>query len=113
MLGSPKMNEYLGVIAPEGKKGLYMGYANMPAAIGWAYGSFIGGQIYERVGEKAGLALRYLSEVLRVNGTAGPLPSLRGLNGAFGPDPGPGDAALVGGATIPARSGRPLPSPAS
>jgi len=24
------MNDYLGIIAPEGKKGLYMGYANMP-----------------------------------------------------------------------------------
>ncbi|MBI5169559.1 MAG: MFS transporter [Candidatus Eisenbacteria bacterium] len=62
MLASPKMNEYLGVIAPEGKKGLYMGYANMPTAIGWAYGSFMAGDLYGRMGEKAGLALRYLQE---------------------------------------------------
>ena len=62
MLCSPKMNEYLGVIAPEDKKALYMGYANIPFAIGWGYGSFLGGQLYERLGEKAGLALRYLSE---------------------------------------------------
>ncbi len=60
MLSSPKMNDYLGVIAPEGKKGLYMGYANMPTAIGWAYGSFMAGDLYGKVGEKAGLALRYL-----------------------------------------------------
>ena len=66
MLCSPKMNEYLGVIAPADKKALYMGYANIPIALGWGYGSFIGGQIYERAGEKAGLALRYLSEVLQV-----------------------------------------------
>ena len=66
MLCSPKMSEYLGVIAPADKKALYMGYANIPIAIGWGYGSFIGGQIYERAGEKAGLALRYLSEVLQV-----------------------------------------------
>jgi POT family proton-dependent oligopeptide transporter len=66
MLCSPKMNEYLGVIAPADKKALYMGYANIPMALGWGYGSFIGGQIYERAGEKAGLALRYMSEVLKL-----------------------------------------------
>jgi MFS family permease len=62
MLSSPKMNDYLGVIAPEGQKALYMGYANMPTAIGWAYGSFLAGQIYDRMGDKANLALRYLGE---------------------------------------------------
>jgi len=66
MLCSPKMSEYLGVIAPPDKKALYMGYANIPVAVGWGYGSFVGGQIYERAGEKAGLALRYMSEVLKV-----------------------------------------------
>lgn len=60
MLSSPKMNEYLGVIAPEGQKALYMGYANMPFAIGWSIGSLLGGNIYGRVGEKASLAIRYL-----------------------------------------------------
>ena len=62
MLSSPKMNDYLGVIAPDGEKGLYMGYANMPTAIGWAYGSILGGQIYDSMGDKANLALRYLKE---------------------------------------------------
>jgi MFS family permease len=62
MLSSPKMNDYLGVIAPEGQKALYMGYANMPIAVGWAYGSFLGGQIYDSMGDKANLALRYLRE---------------------------------------------------
>jgi dipeptide/tripeptide permease len=66
MLCSPKMSEYLGVIAPADKKALFMGYANIPLAIGWGYGSFLGGQIYGRLGEKAGLALRYMSEVLHV-----------------------------------------------
>lgn len=66
MLCSPKMNEYLGVIAPWDKKALYMGYANLPVAIGWGYGSLVGGRLYARAGEKAGLSLRYLSEVLQV-----------------------------------------------
>jgi hypothetical protein len=34
----------------------------MPVAIGWAYGSFAGGQIYDTMGDKANLALRYLGE---------------------------------------------------
>jgi hypothetical protein len=44
-----------------------MGYANIPLAIGWGYGSLVGGQIYGRGGEKAGLALKYMSEVLKVH----------------------------------------------
>ncbi|MEW5993966.1 MAG: MFS transporter, partial [Candidatus Zixiibacteriota bacterium] len=62
MLSSPKMNEYLGVIAPAGQKGLYMGYANVPVAVGWGYGSFLGGQVYDRMGDKANLALDYLAK---------------------------------------------------
>lgn len=60
MLSSPKMNDYLGVIAPEGQKALYMGYANMPTAIGWAYGSLLAGDLYDKLGDRANLALRYL-----------------------------------------------------
>jgi dipeptide/tripeptide permease len=66
MMCSPKMREYLAVIAPPDKKALYMGFASIPYAFGWGYGSFLGGQLYERAGEKAGLALRYMSEVLKV-----------------------------------------------
>lgn len=62
MLASPKMNEYLGVIAPEGQKALYMGYANIPLAIGWSYGALRGGIIYDQMGDKANLAIRYLTE---------------------------------------------------
>ncbi len=62
MLASPKMNDYLGVIAPEGQKGLYMGYANIPTGIGWAIGSKVAGDVYEVHGDKANLALDYLSK---------------------------------------------------
>jgi hypothetical protein len=72
MLSSPKMNEYLGVIAPEGQKGLYMGYANIPLAVGWAYGSFLGGQIYGKMGDKANLAIRYMSEHLNISDVTRP-----------------------------------------
>jgi MFS family permease len=66
MLSSPKMNEYLGVIAPPGEKGLYMGYANIPLAVGWGYGSIMGGRIYDRMGDKANLAIRYMQEHLNI-----------------------------------------------
>lgn len=68
MLSSPKMNEYLGVIAPEGKKGLYMGYANIPQGIGWGVGSIFAGHIYDRMGDKANLALDYLSTNYNLTG---------------------------------------------
>ena len=67
MMCSPKMREYLAVIAPPDKKALYMGYSTIPYASGWAFGSFFGGKLYEHCGEKANLALRYMSEVLHVS----------------------------------------------
>jgi len=60
MLASPKMSEYLGVIAPPGQKGLYMGYSNVPFAVGWGYGSKLAGQVYDKMGDKANLAIDYL-----------------------------------------------------
>jgi len=87
MLCSPKMNEYLGVIAPADQKALFMGYANIPLALGWGYGSFIGGQIYARAGEKAGLALRYLSEVLKVRELPGRAEAFAALTARLGQTP--------------------------
>lgn len=62
MLTGPKKSEYLGLIAPPGKKGLYLGYVNIPVGIGVFVGSQIAGSLYGRVGEKAVLALRYIAE---------------------------------------------------
>ena len=62
MLTGPKKNEYLGLIAPPGKKGLYLGYVNIPVGIGGAAGSWMAGQVYGTYGEKATLALKYLME---------------------------------------------------
>ncbi|MCK5796071.1 MAG: MFS transporter, partial [Deltaproteobacteria bacterium] len=62
MLTGPKKQEYLGLIAPEGKKGLYLGYVNIPIGIGLFVGSLLQGKLYGEHGEKATLALRYLVE---------------------------------------------------
>ena len=62
MMTGPKKSEYLALIAPPGKKGLYLGYVNIPVGIGTFLGSWIAGMIYGSYGEKASLALRYLAE---------------------------------------------------
>jgi MFS family permease len=62
MLTGPKKTEYFALIAPKGKKALYLGYVNIPIAIGQALGAKIVGAVYGRHGEKATLALRYLAE---------------------------------------------------
>ncbi|MBK8256034.1 MAG: MFS transporter [Polyangiaceae bacterium] len=62
MLTGPKKTEYFSLIAPKGKKALYLGYVNIPVAIGQAAGAKLAGWKYGATGEKAMLALRYLAE---------------------------------------------------
>ena len=57
-----QISEVAGLIAPAGKKGLYLGYVNIPTGIGVYFGSKIAGKVYGDYGEKATLALRYLAE---------------------------------------------------
>jgi MFS family permease len=60
MLTGPKKNQYLGLIAPPGKKGLYLGYVNIPIGLGVGLGSLLAGYVYDGYGEKASLALKEL-----------------------------------------------------
>ena len=60
MLTGPKKNEYLALIAPPGRKGLYLGYVNIPIGVGVFIGSYMAGVIYGHYGEKASLALKHL-----------------------------------------------------
>lgn len=62
MLTGPKKSEYLALIASPGKKGLYLGYVNIPVGVGVYAGSKIAGYVYGHYGEKATLALKYLAE---------------------------------------------------
>jgi MFS family permease len=66
MWTGPKKNEYLGLIAPPGKKGLYLGYVNIPVGVGGFVGSKMAGWLYGNYGEKAVLAQKYLAT--RVDG---------------------------------------------
>lgn len=47
MMASPRIYEYIGAIAPKGEEGLYLGYANLPVALGSIVGSPIGGAMFE------------------------------------------------------------------
>lgn len=64
MASSPKKMEYLASLAKPGEQGLYMGYANVPLAIGWGLGSLFGGYFYENFGDRTNLAKKYLVEEL-------------------------------------------------
>lgn len=64
MISSPSFIAYIGSIAPKNKKALYMGYSNIPFAIGWAAGSLIGGSLYERLANKVSLARMYMVDHL-------------------------------------------------
>jgi dipeptide/tripeptide permease len=74
MLTGPKKSEYLSLIAPPGKTGLYLGYVNIPAGIGSGLGGLMAGYLYKHYGEKAVLALKYLA-------TQTPWGKVKGWNG--------------------------------
>ncbi len=60
MLASPKKLEYFGLIAPPGKKALYLGYVNIPVGIGQGFGALLAAWLYGNWGEKAILSQKYL-----------------------------------------------------
>jgi len=62
MTCSPTFSAYVGLIAPKDKKALYMGYSNIPFAIGWAAGNGLGGSWYESMSSKFNLAREYMVE---------------------------------------------------
>lgn len=66
MIASPRKSEYLSMIAPPGKKGLYMGYVNFPQGIGWMLGSKLAGPIYQYQGDKLTLARDYMINKLHI-----------------------------------------------
>jgi dipeptide/tripeptide permease len=67
MTAAPSNLGYLSRIAPEGKKGQYMGYSNFTVGIGASIGSIIAGHYYENNCDKVVLARRYLVDQLHVD----------------------------------------------
>jgi dipeptide/tripeptide permease len=46
---SPRMYEYIGALAPKGQEGLFLGYANLPLAIGSLFGGPVGAFIFNDI----------------------------------------------------------------
>lgn len=60
MSTSPKVSEYIGRIAPDGKVALYMGCSYLPLAIGNLVAGFLSGSLFERIADKTTLLKNYL-----------------------------------------------------
>src|SRR5690554_2791274 len=77
MASSPKFTEYVGRIAPEDKKALYMGTSFLPIAAGHQLAGWLSGGVYERIADniyllqlevtKRGISLPEISEEVSKN----------------------------------------------
>lgn len=89
LIVNPKFNEYLGSIASKSEKALYMSYLNISFAIGLGFGSVYGSSRYQAMAEKAGLAKKYLVEILNYDSDSISLSnSMDTLQNALGIDSG-------------------------
>lgn len=62
MSSSPKITEYIGMIAPSDKKALYMGYSFIPVFLGNLFAGFIGGDLYGKWSDKATIVKQFATE---------------------------------------------------
>jgi hypothetical protein len=63
MLSSPKSSEYLGNIAPQQKKAMYLGFSQLPLGIGWSLEGFFGQYLYGEFGSKDTISRRTLLDL--------------------------------------------------
>lgn len=71
MMASPRVYEYIGAIAPKGQEGLFMGYVNLPIALGSIFGGPLGGRLFETFifePHKAGQPVNTISMWLIISG---------------------------------------------
>ncbi len=62
MLSSPKFSEYLGNIAPSDKRAMYMGFSQIPLAIGWTLEGKLGPMLYDFFASKDRFSRDLLAE---------------------------------------------------
>ncbi|MGS0727851.1 MFS transporter, partial [Shewanella sp. 0m-11] len=62
MMISPKKNEFMGNIAPEGKKAMYLGFVMLPQGIGWTLEGYFGPKLYEMYASKEVFSRELLAE---------------------------------------------------
>jgi proton-dependent oligopeptide transporter, POT family len=66
MLSSPKFSEFIGNFAPDDKKAMYLGFSQIPLAIGWTLEGFFGPRLYDEFASKE----RFSRELLASKGMA-------------------------------------------
>ncbi|BDM63417.1 MFS transporter [Shewanella sp. NFH-SH190041] len=62
MMISPKKNEFMGNIAPEGKKAMYLGFVMLPQGIGWGLEGYFGPKLYEIYASKEKFSRQMLEQ---------------------------------------------------
>ena len=62
MLASPKYSEFLGNIAPPDKKAMWIGFSQLPIALGWMLEGLMGPKVYAAYADKDMLARELLVE---------------------------------------------------
>ncbi|MCK6528293.1 MFS transporter [Myxococcota bacterium] len=62
MLSSPKFSEFIGNIAPSDKKAMYLGFSQIPLAVGWTLEGFIAPALYDRFASKERFSRELLAE---------------------------------------------------
>jgi len=62
MASSPKITEYIGLIAPKDRKALYMGMSFLPVAGGNFLGGFLSGNVYGKMSDKVTLLEKEFSQ---------------------------------------------------
>lgn len=62
MLSSPKFSEYIGNFAPADKKAMYLGFSQIPLAIGWTLEGKIGPRMYDTMASKENFSRQMLAD---------------------------------------------------
>ncbi|SHG96393.1 MFS transporter [Ferrimonas marina] len=62
MMISPKKNEFMGNIAPAGKKAMYLGFVMLPQGIGWGLEGYFGPKLYELYASKERFSRQMLAD---------------------------------------------------
>jgi POT family proton-dependent oligopeptide transporter len=62
MLSSPKFSEFIGNFAPSDKKAMYLGFSQIPLAIGWTLEGQLGPSLYDQLASKERFAREALAE---------------------------------------------------
>jgi hypothetical protein len=65
MLSSPKFSEFIGNFAPHDKKAMYLGFSQIPLAVGWTLEGFFGPWLYGKFASKDLFSRELLQEHLQ------------------------------------------------